>query len=305
MLPSIRLIAATFFCGFLLVFAGLRIAASLNDIHTNLPIMAAQAATIEAIPTADSVIRRGSFATPVVYDLRFAPSGAVLTPILADLRPAAPPLDITPPPTGKVSKEELPAPVGSVEAKPKDEAPVAVVPDKAATDEPAVKPETPASPANDEPAAPQQNHSRIEWAPSQAQAETAGASPTAEAVQAPTPTPAETTATTTNPQIAALKEQAPRSAETVGTAATSADKDRFASTGTPAAEPMAPASAIVTPPKPASEKARIRHRAGAAPARKKPIRVAHRARTTVAAQPAANSFDSFGSASAEPFNATP
>ena len=156
MLPSIRLIAATFFCGFLLVFAGLRIAASLNDIHTSLPIMAAQAATIEAIPTADSAIRRGTLVTPVIYDLRFAPSGATLTPTLADLHPAAPPLDITPPPTGKVSKEELPAPAGSVEAKPKDEAPVAAVaaPEKPATSEPALKPETPAGPANDEPAAP-------------------------------------------------------------------------------------------------------------------------------------------------------
>ena len=33
MLPSFRLIAATFLCGFFVVFAGLRLAASLNDIH--------------------------------------------------------------------------------------------------------------------------------------------------------------------------------------------------------------------------------------------------------------------------------
>jgi hypothetical protein len=177
MLPSIRLIAATFFCGFLLVFAGLRIAASLNDIHTSLPIMAAQAATIDAIPTADSVTRRGSLAMPAIYDLRFAPSGAALTPTLADLRPAAPPLDITPPPTGKVSKEELPAPAGSVEAKPKYEAPVAVVaPDKAATEEPAAaaKPETPTNPKGDEPVPTPESHSSIEQAPSRVQAETSG-----------------------------------------------------------------------------------------------------------------------------------
>ena len=150
MLPSIRLIAATFFCGFLLVFAGLRIAASLNDIHTSLPMMAAQAAVIEGSQNADLAARRGSAAMPVIYDLRFAPSGATLMPTLASLRPAAPPLDTTPPPTGKVSREELPAPAGSVEAKPKDETPVAVAaPEKPAPDEAGAKAVTLAGPSGE------------------------------------------------------------------------------------------------------------------------------------------------------------
>ena len=53
MLPSFRLIAATFLCGFVVVFAGLRLAASLNDIHEGLPVMAAHAAPVSIAPTAD------------------------------------------------------------------------------------------------------------------------------------------------------------------------------------------------------------------------------------------------------------
>ena len=44
MLPSFRLIAATFLCSFVVVFAGLRMAVSLNDIHEGLPVMAGHAA---------------------------------------------------------------------------------------------------------------------------------------------------------------------------------------------------------------------------------------------------------------------
>ena len=46
MLPSFRLIALTFLCGFVVVFAGLRMAVSLNDIHEALPVMAAHAAPV-------------------------------------------------------------------------------------------------------------------------------------------------------------------------------------------------------------------------------------------------------------------
>jgi hypothetical protein len=72
MLPSFRLIAATFFCGFLIVFAGLRLAASLNDMHEGLPVMAAHAAPIPAAPAADRDARRAASSVPVMYDLRFA-----------------------------------------------------------------------------------------------------------------------------------------------------------------------------------------------------------------------------------------
>ena len=59
MLPSFRLIAATFLCGFVVVFAGLRMAASLNDIHEGLPVMAAHAAPVSIAPAADREARRG------------------------------------------------------------------------------------------------------------------------------------------------------------------------------------------------------------------------------------------------------
>ena len=81
MLPSFRLIAATFLCGFLVVFAGLRLAASLNDIHEGLPVMAAHAAPVSIAPVADQEARRGLAAVPVMYDLRFAVSRVASTPV--------------------------------------------------------------------------------------------------------------------------------------------------------------------------------------------------------------------------------
>jgi hypothetical protein len=76
MLPSFRLIAATFFGGFLVVYGGLRLATSLNDFHEALPVMAAQAA-----PVAVAQLERGG-AGPVSYDLRFAVSSATKSPPL-------------------------------------------------------------------------------------------------------------------------------------------------------------------------------------------------------------------------------
>jgi hypothetical protein len=72
MLPSFRLIAATFLCGFVVVFAGLRLAASLNVIHESLPVMAAHAAPMPVAPAADREARRSASSVPVMYDLRFA-----------------------------------------------------------------------------------------------------------------------------------------------------------------------------------------------------------------------------------------
>ena len=73
MLPSFRLIAVTFCCGFIVVFAGLRLAASLNDVHQGLPVMAAHAAPVDHAGIADREARRGR-AVPVMYDMRFAVS---------------------------------------------------------------------------------------------------------------------------------------------------------------------------------------------------------------------------------------
>lgn len=144
MLPSIRLIAATFFCGFVVVYAGLRIAVSLNDLHEGLPVMAAHAAPIQAVPSADPAMRRGQSAVPVMYELRFVSSSVALAPTLVSFAPAAPPLDITPPAIEKVIKGELPPPAGSTVAAASEEAAVApaVEPSAAVPAEPeAVEPE--------------------------------------------------------------------------------------------------------------------------------------------------------------------
>lgn len=103
MLPSFRLIAATFFCGFLMVFAGLRLAASLNDFHEGLPVMAAHAAPVSITPVADQDLRRALTAVPVMYDLRFAVSrvtptpASVSNPVTERAAPIALPLTILPP----------------------------------------------------------------------------------------------------------------------------------------------------------------------------------------------------------------
>jgi hypothetical protein len=100
MLPSFRLIAATFLCGFVVVFAGLRMAVSLHDIHEGLPVMAGHAAPVSVTPAADSEVRRGLAAVPVMYDLRFAVS--TVPPTIVRAAPTvfdrpAPPLAIIPP----------------------------------------------------------------------------------------------------------------------------------------------------------------------------------------------------------------
>ena len=99
MLPSFRLIAATFLCGFVVLFAGLRMAVSLNDIHEGLPVTAAHAALVSVTPAADSEARRGLAAVPVMYDLRFAVS--TVSPAVVRVAPTAfdrpaPPLAIIP-----------------------------------------------------------------------------------------------------------------------------------------------------------------------------------------------------------------
>ena len=83
MLPSFRLIAATFLCGFVLVFAGLRLATSLNSMHAAFPVMAAHAAPAPTSAAADwpSV----PAAAPMLYDLRFVASAAA--PMTVSLRP--------------------------------------------------------------------------------------------------------------------------------------------------------------------------------------------------------------------------
>jgi hypothetical protein len=67
MLPGLRLIVAGFLCGFVVVFAGLRLATSLSGIHQALPIVAAQAA---AVPSSHG---HGPWvAMPALHDMRLA-----------------------------------------------------------------------------------------------------------------------------------------------------------------------------------------------------------------------------------------
>jgi hypothetical protein len=95
MLPSFRLVAATFFCGFLMVFAGLRLASSLNDFHEALPVMAAHAAPLSVGMPAGPDFTRGPAMMPSIYDLRFSmtPAGPTLVSAVSTQRielPAAP-----------------------------------------------------------------------------------------------------------------------------------------------------------------------------------------------------------------------
>lgn len=78
MLPSLRLIVVGFLCGFVVVFAGLRMVASLHVVHGGLPIMAAHAATLPATGRYDP---RETQPVPVLYDLRFV-TGVVQPPPL-------------------------------------------------------------------------------------------------------------------------------------------------------------------------------------------------------------------------------
>jgi hypothetical protein len=175
MLPSFRLIAVTFLCGFVVVFAGLRLAASLNDIHEALPVMAAHAAPVSITPVADREARRGLSAVPVMYDLRFAVSTVAPTlvrvpPTVFD-RPAAPAVIVPPEALDREASSEAEA----------------VQPESAVA---AIQPETPAtvSDAPSEPPAPKA--SAIAAVDSQAKPDNAASGWPAAGAEAPAATSA-------------------------------------------------------------------------------------------------------------------
>jgi hypothetical protein len=269
MLPSFRLIAATFLCGFFVVFAGLRLAASLNDIHEGLPVLAAHAAPVSITPVADREARRGLAAVPVMYDLRFA-IGTV-APTLVRLPPTvldqpSPPLSIVPPedvdresslnaaPDAEPGKEAIKQaePETTVAAIP----PAApVIPESAVVPDAPALPEAPAVAAIDARASP----------------DTAADRPAAE-----TPTPV-TQATANEPPsmpAPAIEESLPNLESGAAPAETPA---------APEPDPRSPAAAL---PAPKPQAAKSSPRARLKVARKKPIRVARRATP-------ANSFGSF------------
>jgi hypothetical protein len=318
MLPSIRLIAATFLCGFAIVFAGLRIAASLNDIHQGLPVIAAQAAPLAPTPIADRQTTDSRPAAPVLYDLRFVVSNTAFTPTLASLSvPAAPPLDITPPAIEKVSKEELPAPPGATTAKSNDEPPIATA--------------APAAPASAPPA------------PDAAPQASPQASPSAPVDTPPEAVPDKQSAADSVARIASLTttEDAPAPTESVaapaiettavGTGDAHEDKSVLAVAAiepepqfaAPVAEPPRPEQApadVASPEQPNAPSvqvilpmphARPERTNTARSAAKKHTRAAHKKRVRVAqrapAPPATTTFATFGgfgSSSTRPFGTT-
>jgi len=107
MLPSFRLIVITFLCGFAAVFAGLRLAASLNGA---LPVTTAHAGA-HVLTAADGEVHLASM--PAMFDTRFAiaPAPAVqvrATPSVRE-RPALP-LSVMPP-QGEVAANATPVAV--------------------------------------------------------------------------------------------------------------------------------------------------------------------------------------------------
>jgi hypothetical protein len=160
MLPSFRLIAATFLFGFFVVFAGLRMAASLNDIHEGLPVMAAHAAPVSIAPVANRDMRRGLSATPVMFERRFDAATANLAPIQASL--TGPSFDRPAPPLATVPSEDITketAVPGAAEAEPsksasKPESAVAAIRPDAPLDADSTETASPASKAIEPPAPP-------------------------------------------------------------------------------------------------------------------------------------------------------
>jgi hypothetical protein len=259
MLPSFRLIAATFFCSFLVVFVGLRMAASLNDLHEGLPVMAAHAAPVPVTPAADREARRGASAVPVMYDLRFAvtPVSPILvrsTPTLIERPMPSLPLAILPPEIAPAEASEPAQPDTTVAAidRDADVAPAtSTIPDTEVVTEPLPPLEPVTAPA--------------------AAVETPAPEAKAAAIE-PQATPAAEPATPEPP--AAASETAPSTAAPIPVQDTAAAKP----------VPAEPAA------KPEPEHAKPAHAKPKAVAKPKP---AHkpRVRTARRAMPAGNAFD--------------
>ncbi len=133
MLPSFRLITATFCCGFLIVFAGLRLATTFNGINQAMPVMTAHAAPVTIAAIGDQGQRRGAAAVPVTYDLRFAvsaaqPTPAAVSPIVDRAAPLMMPLVILP----LIAQEQAASQAGSEDKT--ETAAVAALPTKPAAE---------------------------------------------------------------------------------------------------------------------------------------------------------------------------
>lgn len=90
MLPSFRLIVATFLCGFAVAYAGLRVAVSLDG------ALPTAHAGLHVLPTAEGEVRVASM--PAMFDARFAVSATPAVPGRAmPLLSERPSLSVVPP----------------------------------------------------------------------------------------------------------------------------------------------------------------------------------------------------------------
>ena len=298
MLPSFRLIAATFLCGFVVVFAGLRMAASLNDIHEGLPVMAAHAAPVSIMPVADQDMRRALTAVPVMYDLRFVshawptPTRASMSDLVTDrAAPLGLPLVILPPESTAAPEAAAPAEPESTVAAIQPDAPVILAPAAApaAIDVPAEPPKT---------EAPQVEMPRTET-PAVAAIAPQPASPpepvaAAPVIAAPAPEVLAPAAPAADPAPAII------SAAIDPQAAPEMEAEQLVPEPDTTASVDAPATAAAVPlPKPqaakSAPKAKVKAKAVAKAkvVRKKHVRTARRATT--------NTSGAFGSSAANPF----
>ena len=152
MLPGFRLIAATFLCGFFVVFASLRLVTSLHNVHGALPITAAQAAPMPTMDIDSEAMRRSQAAMPTMYDLRFVVSTASHAPVpermtaraIDRAAPVALPLVITTPLQEGDGEDQAPA--AAVEVK----LPAMPAPDTAEVEPPEILAMTTAVPDRDD-----------------------------------------------------------------------------------------------------------------------------------------------------------
>lgn len=303
MLPSFRQIAATFVCGFMVVFAGLRIAASLNDIHEALPVMAAHAAPMPADIAADPEMRRSQSAVPVMYDMRFVTSTASMMPTLARLTtpperipPIQAPLVIIPPVV------EMPAAADTEQRQPGET--LAAIASNATIDAPAPGP-MPAAASPIEPPRPETLKPEtpvVAAADPQAAPEPEPAPPSVFDIPLIEPAEVDLSSIATKADVTPAEAPADAKAAAVAPAATVAAQPPSAPTPdapTEAVDLGSPSAVVTSPPMPKARPAlRIRAKASpvatAAPQPKRRIRTARRAK----------SDDPFGSSTNSSFKYT-
>jgi hypothetical protein len=153
MLTSFRLIVATFLCGFLAVFAGLRITAAVRANHDALPNLATRAIPSLAASARAADAPRFEVTVPVMFDIKAVANVTPVVPIPVRLSPSDDPLPesaaLDQPAAAVEAKPEPPAP--SLAPLPPDDpavlAPLSILPDIPAPSDAVATPATPVEPA--------------------------------------------------------------------------------------------------------------------------------------------------------------